>query len=118
MTKAVTDLLTVAVALATVTGDAELQDAIEAVEFLGDEANGKSQEYKDLKAKVEELEAIENAKEPTPPTSTTQDTKNVAPVKTKNYMGIKMIGNRWYSMKDKYKKAFETADECADHFNK
>ena len=34
-----------------------------------------------------------------------------------NYAGIKMIGNKWYSIKDSYKKSFATADECASQFN-
>ncbi len=34
-----------------------------------------------------------------------------------NFTGIKMIGNKWYSIKDNYKKSFETAQECAKHFN-
>jgi len=34
-----------------------------------------------------------------------------------DYSGIKMIGSSWFSIKDKFKKGFHSADECAKHFN-
>jgi hypothetical protein len=37
--------------------------------------------------------------------------------KAYNYDGVKMIGNKWYCAKDKYKKGFATANQCADHYN-
>ena len=33
------------------------------------------------------------------------------------YAGIKQVGSKWYSEKDKYLKGFDTADECAKNFN-
>jgi len=38
------------------------------------------------------------------------------PVKI-NYAGVKQIGSFWYSKKDNYQKSFESANECAKHFN-
>ncbi len=34
-----------------------------------------------------------------------------------NYVGVKQVGSFWFSSKDNYSKAFNTADECAKHFN-
>lgn len=111
--KAVVTLLATAGALATKVEDAELTDCIEALEFLGEDANGNAQEYKDLKEVVTKLEAEQNAddEDDEPKDETLKKAKKLS------YMGIKQIGNLWYSSKDKYKKSFATADECAKHFN-
>jgi len=111
-TKAVIALLATAKGLSETVNDAELQDGIEALEFLGDEADGKSQEYKDLKDVVERIEATLADKVGK---STSKDPAQKA--ERLNYMGIKQIGSLWYSAKDKYSKPFSTADECAEHFN-
>ena len=49
--------------------------------------------------------------------NTEKDENVEKPTKKLSYAGIKMIGNKWYSIKDNYKKSFATADECAKHFN-
>jgi ribonuclease HI len=49
-------LLEVAVALAETNNDVELADGIEMLEALGDDAKGNTQEYKDLKEVVENIE--------------------------------------------------------------
>lgn len=98
----VAKLLATAVALLDTHNDnVELKDSIEALQFLGDEANGNSQEYKDLKGLVKTL----------------QDTQKPTHKKRLNYAGVKQIGGLWYCSKDNYKKQFATADECAIHFN-
>ena len=76
-------------------------------------ANVKSQEYKDLKEVVERVETSLESNE-------TKQTGEVQKKKAKrlNYAGIKQIGSLWYSVKDKYKKPFSTADECAKYHNK
>ena len=112
-TKAVMTLLATAIALLEQVNDAELKDSIEALEYLGEDADGKSQEYKDLKDVVERIEATLSKKTELP---TAKDPKPKA--KRLNYIGIKQIGSLWYSVKDKYSKPFATADECAKHYNK
>jgi len=42
--------------------------------------------------------------------------KKSIPVKL-NFAGIKQIGSFWYSKKDNYRKHFNSANECAKHFN-
>ena len=106
-TKVVATLLAIAKDLLEKVEDAELKDSIEALEFLGEEANGKSKEYRDLKDVVERVEATQGiGKVPKQPKQ-----------KRLNYVGIKQIGSLWYSKKDNYSKPFATADECAEHYN-
>lgn len=116
----VAKLLATAVALLDTHNDnVELKDSIEALQFLGDEANGNSQEYKDLKGLVKTLQ---DTQKPTQDKSTqkkddVEDTQKPTHKKRLNYAGVKQIGGLWYCSKDNYKKQFATADECAIHFN-
>ena len=103
-TKAVLALLATAQAIFEVNQDERLKASIAELEALED-ATHSTTEYKNLKDIVDELE------------QNTGDDKIVEKPKKLNYIGIKMIGNKWYSVKDKYKKSFATADECAKHFN-
>ncbi|MDY0193660.1 MAG: hypothetical protein RBR93_09040 [Aliarcobacter butzleri] len=103
-TKAVLGLLATAQAIFEVNQDERLKASIAELEALED-ATHSTTEYKNLKDIVDELE------------QNTGDDKIVEKPKKLNYTGIKMIGNKWYSVKDKYKKSFATADECAKHFN-
>lgn len=103
-TKAVLALLATAQAIFEVNQDERLKASIAELEALED-ATHSTTEYKNLKDIVDELE------------QNTGDDKIVEKPKKLNYTGIKMIGNKWYSVKDKYKKSFATADECAKHFN-
>ena len=103
-TKAVLALLATAQAIFEVNQDERLKASIAELEAL-ENATHSTTEYKNLKDIVDELE------------QNTGDDKIVEKPKKLNYTGIKMIGNKWYSVKDKYKKSFATADECAKHFN-
>lgn len=102
--KAVQTLLATAVALAGTIENEALNKAIGELEALEDAAHSNT-EYKNLKDIMDELENNAGGDEPK------QKPKRL------NYAGIRMIGNKWYSIKDKYKKSFATADECAKHFN-
>lgn len=84
----------------------KLGDAIDALDALED-ATHSTTEYKNLKVIVDEYE-----------NNTEKDENVEKPTKKLSYAGIKMIGNKWYSIKDNYKKSFATADECAIHFNR
>lgn len=58
MTKAVTNLLATATALLVLVGEHEaLSGAIEKLKALGEDAKGSAQEFKDLKALVEEVQS-------------------------------------------------------------
>lgn len=57
MTKAVTDLLATATALLVLGDNEALGGAIDSLKALGDDAKGTSQEYKDLKVIVEEIQS-------------------------------------------------------------
>jgi hypothetical protein len=132
--KAVQTLLATAIALAGTIENEDLNKAIGKLEALED-ATHSNTEYKNLKDLVDELEndaGGDNPKgeESTQTDETPKDNKekktqvddaggNEPKEKPKrlNYAGIRMIGNKWYSIKDKYKKSFATADECAKHFN-
>lgn len=48
---------------------------------------------------------------------TAKEQVETAPKKRLNYDGIRQAGGKWYCKKDGYKKPFNTADECAEHFN-
>lgn len=139
--QAVITLLATAVALAEKVDNAELKDCIEALEFLGEDAKGNTQEYKDLKEVVEKIEAeladktdgnddVDNTDTNNDDTGAddedTQDdeaddakvdTQKAVKKKRLNYAGVKQIGGMWYCKKDNYKKGFSTANECAEHFN-
>ena len=105
----------------------DLADAIEALEFLGGGATDNNQEYNDL---VEMVAMVEDDKPNSTKTKTTTKpkTKTTTKPKTKTttkqktpaekYKGVKRIGAFWFNSKDRYRKKFITADECADHFNK
>lgn len=142
MSKKTDDLLAKAKSL----DDGSLTDAIEALEFLGDEATANHQEFKDLEALVKRKEN-EPTTEPTAKEDTvkasdtaaettekvakiaeeTKDAANKAALAEKavdardktnlKYADIKMIGNMFYSKKDNYTVGFATADECAAYFN-
>lgn len=135
-TKAVLALLATAQAIFEVNQDERLKASIAELEALED-ATHSTTEYKNLKDIVDELEQNtgddksnigEDKKENNNDLNSsknenntgeqnTGDDKIVEKPKKLNYTGIKMIGNKWYSVKDKYKKSFATADECAKHFN-
>ncbi|MDY0193577.1 MAG: hypothetical protein RBR93_08620 [Aliarcobacter butzleri] len=131
--KIVLALLVTAKALLEVNENENLKKAIDELDVLED-ATHSTTEYKNLKAIVDELESNtgddklnkgenqdnldsnkDNEKEDDE-SNTGDDIIEEKPKKL-NYVGIKMIGNKWYSMKDSYKKSFATADECAKHFN-
>lgn len=57
MTKAVEDLLAKATTILEQGENEALGEAIEKLKALGDEAKGSTQEYKDLKAMVDEIDA-------------------------------------------------------------
>lgn len=138
MTKAVQDLLNKANELDQKVDNPELKECIEALEYLGDDAKGTSQEYKDLKEIVEKIEAeLDGDEEQEQKPYTAGDTQGdegdtqggdgdeeekteekPKPKRKLKYVGIKQIGSMWYSIKDNYKTGFATADECAEHFNK
>ena len=135
-TKAVLALLATAQAIFEVNQDERLKASIAELEALED-ATHSTTEYKNLKDIVDELEQNtgddksnigkgknennddlnSNKDENNTGEQNTGDDKIVEKPKKLNYTGIKMIGNKWYSVKDKYKKSFATADECAKHFN-
>lgn len=122
--KVVIELLETAKALAVEVENAELTDCIEALEFLGEDADGRTQEYKDLKEVVEKLEGADDDDENKNEEDDNEEDDEVQLKDTEveakkklNYAGIKQIGSLWYSSKDKYKKSFATADECAINFN-
>ena len=132
--KAVQALLATAVALAGTIENEALNKAIGELEALED-ATHSNTEYKNLKDLVDELENDAGGDNPKGDENTPNDEtqKENQEQKTQvddaggdepkekpkrlNYAGIRMIGNKWYSIKDKYKKSFATADECAKHFN-
>lgn len=132
--KIVLALLATAQILAETNKDERLIDGIAKLEALED-ATHSTTEYKNLKLIVDELEnnagddksnknddlPQKNDGENTGDENNAGDDKIDAIVEEKpkkiNYTGIKMIGNKWYSIKDKYKQSFATADECALHFN-
>jgi len=138
--KIVLALLATAQILAETNKDERLIDVIAKLEALED-ATHSTTEYKNLKLIVDELEnnagddksnnnddkkqiddlPQKNDGENTGDENNAGDDKFDAIVEEKpkkiNYTGIKMIGNKWYSIKDKYKQSFATADECALHFN-
>ena len=47
-----------------------------------------------------------------------EETEKTKEAKKLNMFGIRQIGNLWYSKKNKYRTGFNTAKECAEHFNK
>lgn len=110
MTKLVAEMLARAKALPE---SDKLTAAIEAIEALGDDAKGNTEEFRTLKEIVETTEAaLDSQSEPTTE-PTPEPTKKPAAVRLK---GIKMIGALYYSPKDGYQKGFPTAEECAEHF--
>lgn len=131
MNKAVANLLAVAVALmAKDSENDELQAGIDALNALGDKATHSNGEYKSLKTMVEAVEEkagstggedepkrqeVQKPKEPKEQ-KTPKEPKGKKDVKYK-MDGIRMIGSKYYSKKDGYKKAFGTAVECAKKFN-
>jgi len=94
----------------------ELKDAIEALEYLGDDADGRSQEYKDLKEIVAKLKEDDGAVGDAGANNgegAKVEAKKEEPKQKLKYTGVKQIGSLWYCKKDKYTKPFTTADECA-----
>lgn len=141
--KIVLALLATAQILAETNKDERLIDGIAKLEALED-ATHSTTEYKNLKLIVDELENNagddksnnndedgEKQNDDLPPKDDGENNVNgennagddnfdaIVQEKPKklNFTGIKMIGNKWYSIKDNYKKSFETAQECAKHFN-
>ena len=131
--KIVLALLATAQILAETNKDERLIDGIAKLEALED-ATHSTTEYKNLKLIVDELENnagddksnqgenqdgldSKDGEDNTGDENNTGDEIIVEKPKKLNYTGIKMIGNKWYSIKDSYKKSFATADECASHFN-
>mgnify|MGYP003957552879 CR=1 FL=1 len=131
-------LLATAVALAETNNDVELADGIEMLEALGDDAKGNTQEYKDLKEVVENIEnglngdgsEIEDEDEKARLEAEAQEKarleaeadgakneKKSKKAKKYNLFGIKQIGGLWYSEKDAYKTGFKTVEECAIKHN-
>lgn len=131
--KIVLALLVTAKLLAETSDNEILKTSIAELEALED-ATHSTTEYKNLKAIVDEIENNtgddkSNQGENQDGLNSKDDEDNagdenntgdeiiVEKPKKLNYTGIKMIGNKWYSIKDSYKKSFATADECASHFN-
>lgn len=107
--KAVENLLVMALAIYAVDGNEILGKAIEALEAKEDVTHT-STEYKELKAIVDELDGDGE-----------KDTKGTPSQKVEKKIsmaGVKMIGSKYYHKNDGYKKSFGTAKECAKHFNK
>jgi DNA-binding protein H-NS len=113
MTQTVIDLLEEAKQLNEQIENSELQDAIEALEALGDDAKGSMQEYKDLKAIYDNLKNTGKGTE-----SEAKLEKPKAERPKLKYKDIKFIGSTWRHKSDGYQKGFSTADECAEYFNK
>ncbi len=135
MTQAVKDLIATATALAIYATSDELKGAVSALEALGDEAKGSTNEYKELKALVEKADG-EKSKEAKAEEARLKEeaeakakadaeakakadaeAKAEKPKKKLKYKGIRQMGALWYSIEDNYTKSFSTADECAEHFN-
>jgi hypothetical protein len=131
--KIVLALLVTAKALLEVNENENLKKAIDELDVLED-ATHSTTEYKNLKAIVDELESntgddklnqgenqdnLDSKKDDEKEDGESNTGDDIIEEKPKklNYTGIKMIGNKWYSNKDNYKKSFATADECAKHFN-
>ena len=111
MTKAVKELLATAKALAEKVNNEELNDSIEALEYLGDEAKASTQEYKDLQSLVKELQEEQGEKG--------KELQEEQKPKRLNYAGVYLKGSKWYHKSDKHlSNGFDTADECAKFFNK
>lgn len=121
-------LLEKAVELAKTNNDVDLADGIEMLEALGEDADGRTQEYKDLKEVVSNIEnglngdgsEIEDEEEKARLEAEANGAKNetVQTEKKKyNLFGIKEIGSLWYSEKDNYKTGFKTVEECAIKHN-
>jgi len=135
--KIVLALLVTAKALLEANENENLRKAIDELEILED-ATHSTTEYKNLRTIVDELEnntgddksnqnetknvnnddlKSNNEDEKKVDENNTGDETIIEKPKRLNYAGIKMIGSKWYSSKDNYKKSFATADECAMHFN-
>ena len=131
--KIVLALIATAQALAETIKNENLIIATNKLDELED-ATHSSKEYKDLKEIVDELQNntgddksdnteneddlksnIENKKDELQ--NNTGDDFAIEKPKKLNYTGVKMVGDKWYSIKDNYRKSFATADECAKHFN-
>lgn len=82
--------------------DAQAQAEKEAQDKLDAEQKAKDDAEAEAKAQLEAQAKLDAEKE-TP--------------KKFDYAGVRMIGSKWYCAKDKYKKGFATANECAEHFN-
>lgn len=114
--KAVIATLATATALAGTIDNAELNASIEALEKEED-ANGNTQEHKDLKDLLEAIEAQADESGANGANGGADEDAKKEKSKKYNYDGVRMVGSKWYCDKDKYKKCFSTADECAEHFN-
>lgn len=131
--KKVLEVIAVAVAMLEVAENAELSASVAKLEAIED-ANGNTQEYKDLKVFVEQLQAEkakieDDAKKEKDAQKVIDDkkaqdeldaqktSKKVEKTEKPNYAGVRMVGSKWYCKKDNYKQGFSTADECAEHFN-
>lgn len=137
--KIVLALLVTANLIAETNDNEILKTSIAQLEALED-ATHSTTEYKNLKAIVDEIEnntgddksnqgenqdgldtkddeQKKDDEDNTGDENNTGDEIVIEKPKKLSYAGIKMIGNKWYSIKDNYKKSFATADECASHFN-
>ena len=131
--KIVLALLVTANLIAETNDNEILKTSIAQLEALED-ATHSTTEYKNLKAIVDEIENntgddksnqgenqdgfdTKDDEDNTGDENNTGDEIVIEKPKKLSYAGIKMIGNKWYSIKDNYKKSFATADECASHFN-
>lgn len=112
MTQAVIDLLEKANAMQVETPNEVLDTGIKEVEALGEGAKGNAQEFKNLKAIVENIEAGGDGV----PTPKEEKAGKVEKSKIK-HLGTRQIGGKWYNKADDYKTGFGTADECSLHFN-
>lgn len=102
MTQAVKDLIETAKALEIYETDDELKSAVSALEALGDEAKGSTNEYKKLKELIDQTDG---------------KISEEAKAEKINVFGIKMIGGKHYHESDNYSNGFDTVEECAMHYN-
>lgn len=110
MNKAVQTLLTAAGALlSTNSENATLKEAIKNLEEI-ENATHTNKEYLQLKKVVDEIEKPKEKKE--------EKEEKTKIANAKLFAGVRMIGNKFYCKKDKYKKGFPTAKECGEYFNK
>ena len=122
MKKTMITLLASAVALLELGENAVLSEKIDAFKALGDGVTETDVEAVALKETVDTIKAEEKTKADEAKAEAKrladEAKANQASAEPKHFMGIKMIGNLFYSKEDNYKTGFATAKECALEHNK